>query len=96
MKYRSTLRNSPEVSLRDAVLRGSAPDGGLYMPVEIPQLKKDFLKRLPSLTFPEIAHDIGATYWVTTLQIAPIFPEDAALFMDVSNSNSPFTQYLSW
>ena len=62
MKYRSTLRNSPEVSLRDAVLRGSAPDGGLYMPVEIPQLKKDFLKRLPSLTFPEIAHDIGTLF----------------------------------
>ena len=28
MKFRSTLRRSPEVSLRDAVLHGSAPDGG--------------------------------------------------------------------
>ena len=47
MKFRSTLRRSPEVSLRDAVLRGSAPDGGLYMPVEIPHLPEDFLGRLP-------------------------------------------------
>ncbi len=62
MKYRSTLHRSPEVSLRDAVLRGSAPDGGLYMPVEIPHLQKDFLERLPSLTFPQIAQEVGALF----------------------------------
>jgi threonine synthase len=62
MKYRSTLRRSPEVSLRDAVLRGSAPDGGLYMPVEMPHLNKNFLERLPSLTFPEIAHEVGSLF----------------------------------
>lgn len=62
MKYRSTLRQSPEVTLRDAVLRGSAPDGGLYMPVEIPQLKKSFLERLPALSLPEIALDVAASF----------------------------------
>ena len=62
MKYRSTLHQSPEVFLRDAVLRGSAPDGGLYMPVDIPHLKKDFLAGLPSLTFPEIAQVVGALF----------------------------------
>jgi threonine synthase len=62
MKYRSTLHRSPEVSLRDAVLRGSAPDGGLYMPVEMPHLKSDFQKRLPSLTFPEIAREVGSLF----------------------------------
>ena len=62
MKYRSTLHHSPEVSLRDAVLRGSAPDGGLYMPVEIPHLDKNFLESLPSLTFHEIAQDVGALF----------------------------------
>jgi threonine synthase len=62
MKYRSTLHRSPEVSLRDAVLHGSAPDGGLYMPVAIPQLKKDFLERLSSLTLPEIALEVGALF----------------------------------
>jgi threonine synthase len=48
--------------LHDAVLRGSAPDGGLYMPVEIPPLKKGFLERLPSLSFPEIAQEVGALF----------------------------------
>jgi threonine synthase len=62
MKYRSTLHRSPEVSLRDAVLHGSAPDGGLYMPVEIPHLKEDFLERLSSLTLPEIALEVGTLF----------------------------------
>jgi threonine synthase len=62
MKFRSTLRRSPEVSLRDAVLQGSAPDGGLYMPVEMPRLGSDFLARLPSLTFVEIAQEVGSLF----------------------------------
>ncbi len=62
MRYRSTLHRSPEVSLRDAVLHGSAPDGGLYMPVEIPRLESDYLEHLPSLTFHEIAQDVGELF----------------------------------
>ena len=62
MKFRSTLRHSPEVSLRDAVLHGSAPDGGLYMPVKMPRLPKDFAGRLPSLSFQEIAQEVGALF----------------------------------
>jgi threonine synthase len=62
MKYRSTLRRSPEVSLREAVLRGSAPDGGLYMPVEIPRLPADFRGRLPKLTFTEIAREVAELF----------------------------------
>jgi threonine synthase len=62
MKFRSTIPRSPEVSLRDAVLRGSAPDGGLYMPVEMPRLGSDFLERLPSLSFPEIAQEVGSLF----------------------------------
>ncbi|MGH9679820.1 MAG: threonine synthase, partial [Candidatus Acidiferrales bacterium] len=62
MKFRSTFRRSPEVSLRDAVLRGSAPDGGLYMPVTMPHLPADFDSRLPRLSFPEIAREIGGLF----------------------------------
>src|ERR1700681_4118892 len=62
MKFRSTLRRSPEVSLRDAVLRGSAPDGGLYMPVEMPRLSSDFSERLRSLSFPELAREVGVLF----------------------------------
>jgi threonine synthase len=62
MKFRSTLRRSPEVSLRDAVLRGSAPDGGLYMPVEMPRLPADFSGRLRSLSFQDLAREVGALF----------------------------------
>jgi hypothetical protein len=51
MKIRSTLRRSLEVCLRDAVFRGSAPDGGLYMPVEMPERLASLLKR-PKQSFP--------------------------------------------
>jgi threonine synthase len=62
MKYRSTLHRSPEVSLREAVLRGSAPDGGLYLPVAMPHLQTKFLQQLPSLTFQEIAQEVAALF----------------------------------
>jgi threonine synthase len=62
MKFRSTLRRAPEVSLRDAVLHGSAPDGGLYMPVGMPLLSPDFPERLRSLSFQELALEVGALF----------------------------------
>ena len=62
MKFRSTLRQSPEVCLRDAVFCGSAPDGGLYMPVEMPRLPAGFSSRLRSLSFPELAQEVGALF----------------------------------
>ena len=55
MRYLSTNQKAPPVSLRDAVLAGLAPDGGLYVPERIPVLDQEFFARLPSLTFPEIA-----------------------------------------
>jgi threonine synthase len=62
MKFRSTVRRSPEVSLREAVLRGSAPDGGLYMPVKMPHLPADLCGRLRSLSFQEVAREVGALF----------------------------------
>jgi threonine synthase len=62
MKFRSTLRRGSEVSLREAVLRGSPPDGGLYMPAEMPPLPADFLDGLRSLSFQELACKVGALF----------------------------------
>lgn len=38
MKFASTRGQSPHVSIDDALAAGLAPDGGLYVPVTIPQL----------------------------------------------------------
>jgi len=52
--------NNPEhkVSFKQALNRGLAPDKGLYFPERIPQLKSDFLSRLPGMSIPEIAFEV--------------------------------------
>ena len=55
MKYYSTKNKSYKVSFRDAVLKGIAPDGGLFMPDNIPQFEDDFFNNISELSFKEIA-----------------------------------------
>ena len=55
MKYYSTNNKNNKVSFSDAVLKGIAPDGGLYMPEEIPIFGEDFFKNISELSFKEIA-----------------------------------------
>ncbi len=59
MKYRSTAGTSPEVTLEEAVVKGLAPDRGLYMPERIPALPESFFKRLPEMTLPEMAAEVA-------------------------------------
>src|ERR1700730_7908757 len=54
MRYRSTSREAPLTSLRGAVLRGLAPDGGLYMPVEIARRSLEELEEFRRLPFTEV------------------------------------------
>ena len=54
MRYRSTSRKAPLTSLRGAVLRGLAPDGGLYMPVEIARHSPKELEEFRGLPFTEV------------------------------------------
>ncbi len=54
MRYRSTARQAALTSLRGAVLRGLAPDGGLYMPVEIARHSPEELEEFRGLPFTEV------------------------------------------
>jgi threonine synthase len=54
VRYRSTNRQAPLTSLRGAVLRGLAPDGGLYMPVEIARRSPQELDEFRRLPFTEV------------------------------------------
>jgi len=54
LRYRSTSRQSPLTSLRGAVLRGLAPDGGLYMPAEIARHSPEELEEFRGLPFTEV------------------------------------------
>jgi threonine synthase len=54
MRFRSTSQKAPLTSLRGAVLRGLAPDGGLYMPVEIARRSPEELDEFRRLPFTEV------------------------------------------
>jgi len=59
MRFYSTKNRNISVTLREAVLKGIAADGGLYMPEQIPSIGKDKLNRISSLSFNEIAFEIS-------------------------------------
>jgi threonine synthase len=58
MNYYSTNNKSMRSSLRNAVLKGLAADGGLFMPETITPLPPDWIKSPPS-TLKEIAFDVA-------------------------------------
>lgn len=58
MKFYST--NNPEnfVSLKEAVIKGLAPDQGLYMPERVPVMPAEFFQELPFMSFQEMGGEI--------------------------------------
>lgn len=58
IRYYSTNLKSPLVSFREALLQGQAPDKGLYMPDEIPQLSVDEIHSFINKPYHEIAFDV--------------------------------------
>jgi threonine synthase len=55
MLLESTRHRSPAVSFREALLRGLAPDGGLYLPTAWPEVTLDDLRAWRALAFPDLA-----------------------------------------
>ena len=63
MTYTSTRSKDPiSVTSAEAIKRGLAPDGGLYMPTEIPSLSTDEIRELIALSYPERAAFILGKY----------------------------------
>jgi threonine synthase len=62
MKFVSTRDNSPPVSFFEAMRKGLAPDGGLYMPEQIPVLSAGFWSSIPEKSFQEIAFEMSKPY----------------------------------
>lgn len=59
MNLYSTKNLNDIVSLREAVMKGLSKDGGLFMPLDIPQLDANWLDQLSSFSFKEIAYKIA-------------------------------------
>ena len=45
MKYYSTENNSPKVTFREALLKGLAPDRGLYMPESLKKYSNNIFNK---------------------------------------------------
>lgn len=63
MKYYSTNGNSPLATLEEAVVRGLAPDKGLYMPERIKTLPKAFFDNTQDMTFQDIAYNVASAFF---------------------------------
>ncbi|MDC0357879.1 threonine synthase [Oligoflexia bacterium] len=62
MRCYSTARQSEPVSIQAAIMKGLAPDGGLYMPETIPLLSKNFFENLSTMSFQDIAWQLARPY----------------------------------
>lgn len=63
MKFYSTNNSEHQVGLAEAVIKGLAPDQGLYMPMVVPQLAPELLAKFPEMSFREIGYEvIGALF----------------------------------
>ncbi len=57
VKYVSTRNKAEQVTASQAVLRGLATDGGLYVPTTIPKFDKT-LEELSDMTYQEVAYEV--------------------------------------
>ena len=62
MRFISTRGQSAPVSAAEAIVRGLAPDGGLYVPEEIPRLPQGFLEKIAPMTYPQRAAEVLKLY----------------------------------
>ena len=58
MKYFSLFNDSHQVSFKEALFSGLAPDGGLYFPTIVKPLKKSFIDNLKNMSKSEIAYNV--------------------------------------
>ncbi len=58
MKYYSLNHKAPEVTFDEAVIKGIAPDKGLYFPENVPVLPASFWDRIETLSHNEIAYQV--------------------------------------
>ena len=55
--YRSTRDDNVRVTASQAILKGLAPDGGLFVPESIPSLDKS-LEELSKMSYKEVAYEV--------------------------------------
>jgi threonine synthase len=62
MFYLSTRGEAAQRQFDDILLEGLAPDGGLYLPEHYPRISLEDLRRLQTLSYPDLAFEILRPY----------------------------------
>lgn len=68
MKYYSTNKNTPDVTLKEAVVKGLAADNGLFMPERIAKFNPAFFETIDRLSFQEIAYEVALKFFGDDVQ----------------------------
>ena len=63
MQYHSTNGKAPLATLEEAVVRGLAPDKGLYMPQEIRPLPQEFFDNIENMSFQEMSYQVAHNFF---------------------------------
>lgn len=70
MKYYSLNKKAPNTTFKDAVIKGLAPDKGLYFPENITPLPASFFENIDALSYNEIAFEALQQF------VSPDIPKD--------------------
>jgi threonine synthase len=88
MRYYSTKNHELKVGLHEAVFRGLAEDGGLYMPEKIPVMPGSFLNSLDSMDFQELSIHLSSALFGQDITDSNIIP----LVHDALNFDIPLVK----
>jgi threonine synthase len=85
IKFFSTNGHPQRVDFRAALLMGQAPDKGLYMPEQIPQIPASLMGLFPRMSYAQIAYEVLKPY------LGDLVPDSALLAMlqDAYNYDVP-------
>jgi threonine synthase len=72
IKYYSTNLKAPKVTFREALLKGLAPDRGLYMPDRIPLIGSEELQSFKEHEYHEIAFEVARRFLHTEIPDADL------------------------
>ncbi len=62
MRYQSTRGGAGDRSFAEVLLEGLAPDGGLYVPLEVPRLSESTLRSFAGRSYAEVATEVMFPY----------------------------------
>ena len=68
MNYYSTNGKAPKATLQEAVVKGLAPDKGLYMPEYFHMLPDSFFKNIGTLSLQEISYEVANAFFGEDLE----------------------------